>query len=471
MTNKIKDFFKFKKKNESSVTDSISDLPDETLAYQIPDETQATKVYVPNEMEDRTEISSLPSPKSFKEKSLHFFSKLFSALWTKSGASKKDWGAIANNILSQETRSSINRLFIISFLLVVTFYSAKMTAKLLKGKTQFNTVKIEAQNTENTFDITQLNQVKQGNPFKTNLITSPKVAVNVRCDESDQKSNLSLKLVNTIVLQDEVKSLASVQVRSDRDLKEFRVGDEIEGMAKIFKIKRLAMIIKNLGNGACEFIESDAVRELRKNISILSPNASKAYKDQMKKMQGIENVGNKFNISKTLLAEKMKDIHTILTQAEAIKIQNPDGSMSFKEFEVTAASGAIIWADTMEEIAAKTNLPVENVINEFANANAVSAGLVDDKLGRKVFENPLQAPFGAIKLRPSLFHTQGGVRVDADGRVLKESGDPIAGLYASGGAALGISGHGSDGYLAGNGLLAAVGFAYLAAKAIATTSN
>ena len=148
-----------------------------------------------------------------------------------------------------------------------------------------------------------------------------------------------------------------------------------------------------------------------------------------------------------------------------------DGSMSFKEFEVTAASGAIIWADSMEEIAARTNLPVENVINEFANASAVSAGLAKDKLGRKVFEKPLQAPFGAIKLRPSLFHTQGGVRVDADGRVLKESGEPIAGLYASGGAALGISGHGSDGYLAGNGLLAAVGFAYVAAKAIATTSR
>ena len=148
-----------------------------------------------------------------------------------------------------------------------------------------------------------------------------------------------------------------------------------------------------------------------------------------------------------------------------------DGSMSFKEFEVTAASGAIIWADTMEEIAARTNLPVENVINEFANASAVSAGLAKDKLGRKVFEKPLQAPFGAIKLRPSLFHTQGGVRVDADGRVLKENGEPIAGLYASGGAALGISGHGSDGYLAGNGLLAAVGFAYVAAKAIATTGR
>ena len=38
----------------------------------------------------------------------------------------------------------------------------------------------------------------------------------------------------------------------------------------------------------------------------------------------------------------------------------------------------------------------------------------------------------------------------------------------AGGAAVGISGHGSDGYLAGNGLLPAFGFSYLAAKTVAS---
>lgn len=51
-------------------------------------------------------------------------------------------------------------------------------------------------------------------------------------------------------------------------------------------------------------------------------------------MPGIENVGNNFNISKTLLDEKMKDIASILTQARAIKIQNPDGTMAFKLTEL-----------------------------------------------------------------------------------------------------------------------------------------
>lgn len=148
-----------------------------------------------------------------------------------------------------------------------------------------------------------------------------------------------------------------------------------------------------------------------------------------------------------------------------------DGSMLFKEFEVTAASGAIIWADTMEEIAAKTNLPVAHLLSEYAKATAVFKGEIVDPLGRDTFEKALRAPFGAIKLRPSLFHTQGGLRVDDQARVLKESGEVIHGLYAAGGAAVGISGHGSDGYLAGNGLLAAFGFAYLAALSVMSHKN
>ena len=61
----------------------------------------------------------------------------------------------------------------------------------------------------------------------------------------------------------------------------------------------------------------------------------------------------------------------------------------------------------------------------------------------------------------ALFHTQGGLCVDEHARVLA-GGRPVPGLYAAGGAAAGISGHGADGYLAGNGLLSALGLGYLA---------
>jgi fumarate reductase flavoprotein subunit len=66
-----------------------------------------------------------------------------------------------------------------------------------------------------------------------------------------------------------------------------------------------------------------------------------------------------------------------------------------------------------------------------------------------------------------LFHTQGGLLVDEHAAVVDTQDRPIPGLYAAGGAAASISGHGAAGYLPGNGLLPAFGLAYLAATDVA----
>ena len=78
------------------------------------------------------------------------------------------------------------------------------------------------------------------------------------------------------------------------------------------------------------------------------------------------------------------------------------------------------------------------------------------------------APFSICRVVPGLFHTQGGLMVDIDGRVLRPNGKPIANLFAGGGAAAGLSGRsGAGGYASGNGLLSAIGLGRLAALAAA----
>ena len=62
-----------------------------------------------------------------------------------------------------------------------------------------------------------------------------------------------------------------------------------------------------------------------------------------------------------------------------------------------------------------------------------------------------------------MFAEEGAPGFDADAAVHA--------LYAAGGAARGVSGRGADGYLAGNGLLSAVGGGWLAAKDIAAQLN
>lgn len=88
-----------------------------------------------------------------------------------------------------------------------------------------------------------------------------------------------------------------------------------------------------------------------------------------------------------------------------------------------------------------------------------------DAFGRR-FSRRLQAPFHAVKVTGALFHTQGGLDVDAQCRVLREEGSPLPNLLAAGGAARGVSGNEVWGYLSGNGLLSAVGGGWVAAGTV-----
>ena len=74
----------------------------------------------------------------------------------------------------------------------------------------------------------------------------------------------------------------------------------------------------------------------------------------------------------------------------------------------------------------------------------------------RVFQRPLQWPLHAMRVTGALFHTQGGLRTDAQARVLRPNGAPMPNVYAAGGAARGVSGTSVWGYLSGNGLLSAV---------------
>ena len=89
-----------------------------------------------------------------------------------------------------------------------------------------------------------------------------------------------------------------------------------------------------------------------------------------------------------------------------------------------------------------------------------------DAYGRR-FERGLQAPYHAIKVTGALFHTQGGLDIDAQCRVLNQDGQALPNLLAAGGAARGVSGNDVSGYLSGNGLLSAVAGGHIAAATAA----
>jgi fumarate reductase flavoprotein subunit len=77
-------------------------------------------------------------------------------------------------------------------------------------------------------------------------------------------------------------------------------------------------------------------------------------------------------------------------------------------------------------------------------------------------------PFHAVKVTGALFHTQGGLDIDGQCRVLDTQGRPFPNLLAAGGAARGVSGDAVWGYLSGNGLLSAVAGGWIAAHTAVT---
>ena len=140
---------------------------------------------------------------------------------------------------------------------------------------------------------------------------------------------------------------------------------------------------------------------------------------------------------------------------------------AFRDYLELREQGGVRWAADVAELAELTGAPREVLLETLESTAAAAAGQTPDPFGRTDFAAPLTAPFGVVRVTGALFHTQGGLLVDARARVLA-GGTPLDGLYAAGGAAVGISGHGAGGYLAGNGLLAALGLGYLAGTDAAT---
>jgi len=153
----------------------------------------------------------------------------------------------------------------------------------------------------------------------------------------------------------------------------------------------------------------------------------------------------------------------VLSQPDAMAVTLFDERIAniarqFDDFKQAEATGAVIKADSLEELAEQFQLPVMQL------QETVDALPVDDvdEFGRMFDGNSLQAPYYAVRVTGALFHTQGGLVVSVDGQVYHRSGVVFSNLFAGGGAACGVSGSGDSGYLSGNGLLSAVVLGYRA---------
>ena len=133
----------------------------------------------------------------------------------------------------------------------------------------------------------------------------------------------------------------------------------------------------------------------------------------------------------------------------------------FQDFKTAEETGAIQSAPSVNKLAQRLSLPAGALTVTLSSLPTEGP----DSFGRVFANPPLSPPFFGVQVTGALFHTQGGLRTDAEARVLDRAGAPIPGLHAGGGAACGVSGSADSGYLSGNGLLSAVVLGRLAGRA------
>ncbi len=141
----------------------------------------------------------------------------------------------------------------------------------------------------------------------------------------------------------------------------------------------------------------------------------------------------------------------------------------FEDFRQAENHGAVLKADSLSELAEIIEVDEAIVAETLADVARFAAGDQQDPFGRDFSAHPtlLEKPFYAVKVTGALFHTQGGLLVDTNARVLDQRSRPLPNLFAGGGAVCGVSGSEDWGYLSGNGLLSAVSFGRIAGTSAA----
>ncbi|MCC7426708.1 MAG: FAD-dependent oxidoreductase [Alphaproteobacteria bacterium] len=148
--------------------------------------------------------------------------------------------------------------------------------------------------------------------------------------------------------------------------------------------------------------------------------------------------------------------------------QREKTALQFTDYREVLSLGGIRRANTIAELARECGLPADALGRTIAAVEEMRAGHAKDTYGRDFTgKPPFAPPYCAVKVTGALFHTQGGLVVDEDARVLRPDGRALPNLFAGGGAARGLSGPSRWGYLAGAGLLTATGFGRLAGIAAA----
>ncbi|RVU06927.1 FAD-dependent oxidoreductase [Novosphingobium umbonatum] len=161
-------------------------------------------------------------------------------------------------------------------------------------------------------------------------------------------------------------------------------------------------------------------------------------------------------------------VHPVMAQGAPCWVvldERIEASQSYvPDMQALAELNAAKRGDSAEDLAAAIGVPADALAQALAQAHAACNSGAPDAQGRRWPKDapPPAGKLAAFKVVGAIFHTQGGLQIDGQARVLREDGTPLPNLFAGGGAARSVSGPAHWGYLPAMGLCTAVTLGRLA---------
>lgn len=144
------------------------------------------------------------------------------------------------------------------------------------------------------------------------------------------RTNLPLHLVGTLIMQNELRSIATLEDKGANQVYPLRIQDEVPGKLKVLNIEAYRVTFLNTSNNRREFVELPMDG---------SPVSTRLSVTPGLKVPGIEQVspGN-FNIQRSKIDKAFQDINQIITQARAVPHTENGRLVGYRLFQIVPGS-------------------------------------------------------------------------------------------------------------------------------------
>ncbi len=227
--------------------------------------------------------------------------------------------------LNTEQQKKMARFALYGLLLFIGFTIADLVVISIRDlmiPTEAPPKKMPKMDMRNSVDRSQYSAIVNRNLFSSSgimpeAITSKKD--NTSSEAAPILSSLPLNLIGTLVHTDPSKSIAAIEVKSKNLTGSYSTGAEVEGLAKVEKVERGVVFIRNLNTNALEFIELKNSNKVTFDSSkpVVATTKAAASKD-------VQQVGeNIFQIKRSDLLKYTNDLSSVLMQARAVPNRDP----------------------------------------------------------------------------------------------------------------------------------------------------